>query len=191
MIPVISATAYTAAFEDKQGRRTEPLIAYCVGGPAINDTSSLYNTQWVATVEDDEVRIRVEGSSDYVVVTTASGLEFISLAFDSQMNPIIAYVQSGVAKLRWYNSLTTSFEVVKFPAGSGHPLLALDLREQIFLADADVVVSYVRSNNLYARVQRESFATERLLRENAGREVVSFGRNQGNRLQWRLLPIIT
>lgn len=191
MIPIISGAQSPAAFEDKQGRRTVPLVAYCSGGPAINDVSSLYGYPWVAYVEGTEVRLRREDSDEYTVLLNEEGLEFISLAFDQQMNPVVSYMQSGVAKFRWYNAVTADYVITSLPAGTTRPFVALDLREQVFLADADMIVTYIRDGNLYSRVQRENYDIEHLSQPNAGQYVVRFGRNTGNRLQWRAIPLPT
>lgn len=185
MIPVISTVSYNTSFESKQGRRSEPLIAYCTGGSAlgVNDSTAF---QWEAVIVDNEIRVRLEGSDTYTVAVSGEGLEFVSLAFDTAMNYAIAYVQSGVGKLLYY----TGSEYTTLELGAVKPFVALDIIAQVLYADADLIVSYVRNNDLYARVQRESFGTERLLKEDAGREIVRFGRNSGNRLQWQLLPII-
>jgi hypothetical protein len=186
MIPELSTTVHSTSFESKQGRRTLPLIAYCVGGTTLGDFST-NDTQWVAEVVGNEVQLRVEGADSYVVILTGENIEFISLAFDTAMNYVLSYMQGGVAKMLYYTG--SVYATLTLPAGTKRPFVALDVIEQVLFASSDVILSYIRDNNLYARVQRESFETERLLKAAAGSDIVRFGRNTGNRLQWRLLPI--
>lgn len=188
MIPFIPTTQAPTAFEDKQGSRKAPLIAYSVGGPAIR-SDSLSGTQWVAEyVTPNVVLYREDTPTDRTTLFTLEGITEINLAFDQSMNPIIAYVVDKVAKMWWFDNFINSYSVLDLGVENLSPRVCLDIREQILLASSDVVLSYVRNRGLYCRVQRERFQTERLLKADAGSYLVNFGRSVSNRPQWRLMP---
>lgn len=188
MIPNIPSTQTPSAYEDKQGRRLEPLIAYCVGGPAIR-ADNLEGTDWVAQyIAPNVVLYRADQPTDQTVLFTADDVTEVSLAFDQSMNPVIAYVQAGVAKFWWFDQLINAYTVIDVGTGAISPRVCLDIREQILLASSDLVLSYLRGRDLYAKVQRERFVTERLLVSDIGSYLINFGRSVVNRLQWRLRP---
>ncbi len=86
----------------------------------------------------------------------------IALAFDQNMRAHVAFVQSGLAWLWWYDSQVNQMAFTSFP-GMSNPRLATDEKRDAELAVSDVVLSYMSGGNLCCRIQRERFTVERVL----------------------------
>ncbi|QOI69547.1 tail fiber protein [Xanthomonas phage Xaa_vB_phi31] len=188
MIPELTAAAARAPWAQQMGSRTRPLINYMVGGGTPGDGTSISGTTWVVEYVDPEVRVyKLESPEDYTVVFSAADITFVSLAFDQSMRWVVGYTQAGVGKLYWYDSIAGGYTVLNV-SGAVQPFVSLDVRDLVYLGESDVVISYTRDTNLYTRVQRERFATERLLKSTAGSALSRFGLSVTNRLQWQVRP---
>jgi hypothetical protein len=187
MIPQLSPIPYPAGFVTKQGKRTIPLQAWCTGDTDIGAVVQLDGTQWRLDYTDPEFRITRETDGYSVVPYSHAGAVWVSFAFDQAMQPAFVW-QDSSAVIRIAYFFGSSYTTSVIAAGIT-PLIILDEVRLSQQSNSDLIVSYIRDTNLYARVQRESYATERLLATAAGRSLVSFGRNRGSRLQWRLLPL--
>ena len=136
------------------------------GGIGIQDPSrgSLYQT-WQFRYFGGNIEVGPDPSGPWtlllgpphvVAVTEISG------AFDVNMDTAVAFVDTGVAKLWWYDSSVSSKVITTFP-GCSSPRLTLDDKREGQRSIADILFFYLRAGSLYYRQQRDRYAVERLL----------------------------
>ena len=79
------------------------------------------------------------------------------------MNTFFAFVQNGIARFRWWDSLTSSYQITDLPAGSTSPRASLDDKREFALGSSDIILAYIRDGNLYFRQQRDRYLIEYIL----------------------------
>ena len=193
MIPqnVLSAVAVPSAYltPDDLAPPTQ-VTDYELGGTNLNDASGGLRIQtWTLTVLPNGDFQLDSPSTSPTVVYNAVGVSWASLTFDQNMNPIIAYLQSGSAKMWWYDTVPEAYAVLSLPAGTGRPCLCFDDKRptQIIGGAADVILAYVRAGTLYFRAQRDRFTVEYTLQVGVTGDLRRVGLNVGNRLQFYLI----
>jgi hypothetical protein len=168
------------------------LTDYELGGIALSDPSQGLRVQtWTATWNSGDGGVYADSpaTSPALVFTPGSGLSWLSLAFDQNMRPVIAYTQAGAAKMRWYDSEIAGYTTTTFPVGTSDPCVCMDDKRQSQTSGGanDVIVGYIRAGSLYFRAQRDRYGVEYLLASDLGAvKVRRIGMNEVNRLQFRL-----
>jgi hypothetical protein len=163
--------------------------AYSYGGSNISDPSQGLEFQlWTAYVEGDLVMLDAPNQSTPIILMTLPAVREISLAFDQNMNPALAFVQYGTTRLYWFDTFTGEYTITDYSTAIS-PRITLDDRRELQSASSDIIFSYILNNNLYFRLQRERYLTEHLLKEDVNARIERMGMNTRNRLQWQLKPI--
>lgn len=115
------------------------------------------------------------------------------LAFDQNMFPFIAYIDTYGAGYYWYNPVISGFQFVVMASDVTNPCCTMDDKRPIStrVGSNDIILTYVRNNSLYYRQQRDRYATEYLLYNNINNiipnpTVWKVGMNTGMRLQFLL-----
>nr|DAW21676.1 MAG TPA: Tail fiber protein [Caudoviricetes sp.] len=136
------------------------------GGVAIQDASAgLMSHRWRCWVQGIDIRLQRDGAGEIVLFQQAN-VEAVSLAFDQNMRPHVAYMLSGGALfLRWYDTVIQQYVTTAFGNGR-NPRLTLDDKRIEQVQASDVIFAYIRDSGLYYRQQRDRFAVERLLKSN-------------------------
>jgi len=163
-----------------------------MGGKALNDPSEGLRVQlWKFTLVVDEVTgassIYVEAPS--VVKTllfTGTDVSEIAGAFDQNMNPVVAYMESTTPKLWGWDPTAGAMVHTSLPAGCYDLRVSLDDKRRFNVAESDVILSYVRGGSLYYRYQRDRYLVEYLLSTNIDRLICS-AMNSVWCFQWRTL----
>lgn len=194
MLPdnVLSTTPVLSAFESPDSlERLSLTVDREMGGTALNNpTDGLLVQAWRAWLDGSDVRCATEAAaasgSPGTILFTAAGITELSLTFDQNMRPAVAFVASGVAKLWWYDSVaggqtTTTFATVT------SPFLTLDDKRPKQQGPSDILMFYVRSGVLYYRQQRDRFNVEYTLATvPLATRVWRLGMGRGLRLQIEL-----
>ncbi|WP_444934973.1 hypothetical protein [Microbulbifer sp. JTAC008] len=166
------------------------LIDYESGGIAIQDPSEglLYQT-WRARILNDGTEIVLDAREvPAFTAITGSDISEVSLAFDQNMHPVLAYVEAGLAKLYWYDT-TQGKQVTDEWPGVVTPRVTMDDKRPLQSTKSDVIFAYLKSGNLYCRQQRDRYQTEYLLQENVNRSgLIKVSMNRHFRLQFLLKP---
>lgn len=135
------------------------------GGVNLNDPSQgLFLKVWTCILVGDDVVLSAPGSPTTVVFSRPN-LSEVSLAFDQNMRPFIAFVQTGQSKFYWFDSLIQDFRFTDLPSGSTTPRCTLDDHRQAELSTSDIVLVYIHDGNLCLREQRDRFLIEYILYE--------------------------
>ena len=191
MNPSLSLTPVPGAWAEPVNSRTALLVDYEAGAETLGTASDSTEYVWRAFSEGDDIQIDREGVPP-VVVLVAPDITEVSLAFDSAMNPHVAYVSSGVAYWRYWDTLTGAYATLTL-AGARSPRCCSDEKTPEFSSDRDVIVTYLRGADLYVRLQRDRFTLEYVKVPEpvthepitATSRIITFGMITGRRLQWR------
>jgi hypothetical protein len=164
------------------------MVDYELGGPGLSDaTGGLKQKVWVLRAEGDtgKIYISAPGVAE-TLLFTAPGVTEVSLAFDQNMRPFVAFVQAGQAKYRWYDTVSESNRISNLDPADVTPRCTMDNKNDsaIELGTNDIILTYVRAGALYYRQQRDRFDTERQLSPTTPGRLMRVGMNVGRRLQW-------
>ena len=166
------------------------LTDYELGGVALQDASlGLQYQIWTCRADGatGEVFLRAEEVPEELLFT-AVGITDLSLAFDQNMRPFVAFTQNTQAKYRWYNTVLGANEIVELDPLDRTPRCCMDDKRawQIDQGVNDIILAYLRSGSLYYRQQRDRFEIEYLLKVDAGTRLIRVGMNELRRLQFEL-----
>ena len=161
MIPEmrLSTTAQPAALllPDQQPSLT---TARARGGVALNDPSQGLDVQtWTLDTDGTSVTIRGEEGPPDTLFTAARVTE-VSLAFDQNMRPFVAFVDIDGAKYRWFDSVDSTIKITPIGAGVVNPRCCLDDFRPSQTNASDIILAYVRDGALYFRAQRDRYTVE-------------------------------
>ncbi len=132
------------------------------GGIALNDASAGFDVQdWQFSLVNDEARVGKIGEVP-VTIWSASGMTEISGSFDSGMQACVAYVQAGVVRLYYFDTLTLSMTTIDIP-GAASPRLTLDDKRPTQSNARDILLLYLKGASLCYRQQRDRYEIERIL----------------------------
>lgn len=187
----LSTNAAPKGFFGARALPTSKIVDYEDGGVAIQDASQglLYQRWRALLLNPGEVGSYVQLDAQSVapfVLVALPGLTEISFTFDQLMRPVLAYVQAGVAYLRWYDSVAAAYVTDTIGAGITTPRVAMD--DKRFIAsggfqDNDVILAYVKTGSLYYRQQRDRYTIERLLKTDV-KPLIKIGFSRGLRFQF-------
>ncbi|MBN7822253.1 hypothetical protein [Bowmanella yangjiangensis] len=140
---------------------------YHDGGIALNDASQgLQYQRWrVRLFDAGEANSRAMLSSPNTPEFELYAVPYmteVSLSFDQNMRPALAYVIPAGSRLWWYDSVVSGMVVTSVDGQT--PRIAMD--DGRFLATEgyqrnDIILGYKRSGALYYRQQRDRFLIER------------------------------
>lgn len=189
MLPndAISKARVRAALLEPEDREYNPLVSFEFGGPALQTpTQSRLLRIWAAFYENGVVYIAPEDGLDArTSILSSPSIESLSLAFDSLMNPTLAYMESGLCKLRWYDAQAGAMVTTSWPGVTSCQITTDDKRPES-LGQEDVIFAYVRDKHLYYRQQRDRYTVERLVGGPVKGVLTKVGMNRAGRLQFEV-----
>lgn len=161
-----------------------------MGGVALNDPSAeLFVQVWKFTLEvdpstgDSTVFTEAPGAPK-TLLFTGSYITEIAGAFDQNMNPVVAYMESGTPKFWWWDPTAGAMVHTTLPTGCFDLRCSLDDKRRFNISESDVLLCYIRGGSLYYRLQRERYLTEHLLQDSVSR-LVCCAMNVQWCFQWR------
>lgn len=154
---------------------------------AIQDASlGLLYQVWTAERRDGVVYLSAPNTPQFPLLVGA-GITEISFTFDQNMRPALAYVEDGVAKMRWYDTSVEDDVVTILGTDVITPRVALDDKRQQQLAISDIILMYVRGDAIYHRLQRDRYAIEYLTQPSGGAKgLVKIGMMRNMRFGWQV-----
>ena len=183
---VLSSRTLDGAFEYLE---THPgrLYDYEYSGVALNDgTQGLEVQYWVCWANrQGEIRVKpVTEPGNGTLLITAVGVTRLSFSFDRNMQPAVAYELGGAVYFYWFNSVTGAYTTTVY-AGGRTPRVCHDDRRASAADRSDVVLVYLKEDQLVYRVQRDRYLTEHILRSGLPRtmKLVNLGMNRRFRVQ--------
>lgn len=186
MLPqnVLSTTVVQAPFLPPKDAPYVPLIDYELGGVALNDASQgLMVKSWRCQYLNGDFIADAAAVAPTVIFSAPQVSEF-SFTFDQNMQPFITYVQSGIAKYRWFDASVSSFVIVDIPGNPQTPRCTLDDKRSFASAISDIILAYMNGTILHYRQQRDRFEIEYTLTSNGPGVLTKIGMNLDFRLQF-------
>lgn len=182
----LSAVPYPSGYlHPDDHARVNTLYDYERGGVALNDASAgIDGYDWKAWVDGDDILIARAPYDSPTTLITAAGTTWISLAFDQNMRPALAYMQAGACKLYWYDTTIPGATTSTF-ADCTSPMLGMDDKRQGADSYNDILFFYVRAGSIRYRQQRDRYATERTLVAVPAGYILQVGMAQNLRVQIR------
>lgn len=182
---VLSTTPVPGDFLYPDNLESGLLRDYEWGGIALQDgTQGLLVQVWTAYLDMDVVVVEAPNTPPTALFSRI-GITEISLAFDHNMNPFIAFVEAGVAKFWWFDTTVLQQVFTTLPANSVTPRAAHDDKRPMEVSASDIVLAYVRNGSLYTRIQRERYTIERLQATGVLYPLRRIGMSDKNRLQFQ------
>ena len=162
------------------------MVDYERGGIALNDPSQGLNVQtWMAFYEGGAIKVKpLNGVASNVL--TVAGVTELSLAFDQNMRPVVAYVAASAAYLYWYDASATAYVTTTLAVGVTNPRVSLDDARKSQVSSSDVILAYLRDGQLCMRVQRDRYTVEYVLASvlQSGAILRQIGMSDGLRFQF-------
>lgn len=186
----LSSIPINAPFVERTNDLRAPLTDYEMGGVALYDASQgLQVKLWTAYVDGEDVWLTADYETP-VLLFSLPGIREISLAFDQNMRPFIAFLQHSTAKYWWYDPVTAQMTFTTIPGQVITPRCTLDDKRKMQTGTSDILLAYVRDNNLCYREQRDRFLIEYVLREDVNAELVTIGMATNNRIRFKLRTLL-
>ena len=162
-----------------------PLIDFARGGTDILDAhKGLDIKDWKCELKTDGIHITAKGSKETVIPNTFGDIEFLSFCFDQNMHYNFAYIlKNKKAYLYWYDAVVEKYNTLEL-GKVNTPIVRMDDIRKELSPQSSIILSYIKDNNLYGRVQSDRFRVIYLLKEDVGIAIKKFGMNKGMRLQW-------
>lgn len=163
------------------------------GGIGLNDPSQgLYVQIWKLRldIDDTDFGTVLISAPNYpeAVLFSGQGITEISLTFDQNMNPFVAFMQAGEAKFRWFDTVVSGIVTTTLPTGSHSPKTCLDDKRSLetVAGTSDIILGYMRAGSLYYRQQRDRYTIEYLLKSGLVGSLLLIGMTRANRLQFAI-----
>ena len=170
------------------------LFDYSLGGIELQDPSQGLQVQaWKAWIDDTSTEVWISSPTHPPsILFSKPALTEVSLTFDQNMRPFVAFVSFGNAGYWWWNSLISQQVFSLLPAGSISPRCTLDDKRQLELASSDIILAYIQAGGLYFRAQRDRYTIPYVLvgdiRALMGNPRINkVGMNDKGRLQFKML----
>jgi hypothetical protein len=180
---VLSTVPMPAAFIGARALPITKTVDYEDGGIALNDPSRGSNYQrWRGRLIKDDVILDAPEVEEFVLLNGENITE-ISFTFDQNMRPALAFVQNGVAKLRWFDTVAGAQVITEY-ADAITPRVVLDDKRITQTSNSDIILGYVKAGKLYTRRQRDRFTIEYLMDDGPHIGLVKIGLNARLRLQF-------
>lgn len=170
---------------------SKKLVDYELGGVAIGDPSGGLSVQvWTARYVGGQIVVD-DAALNRTVLLTVAGVLKLSLAFDQNMRPNIAYQTAAGSFLYWFDTFANAFTTTAYP-DARNPAVTLDERREVLMNNSDVIFAYQKAaGGLYYRQQRDRFQTEYLLQADTGTaQLLAIAMNRAYRLQAKFTGLL-
>lgn len=140
--------------------RTEALYARDLGPVSLEDTSQGLDIKvWELRYTNSEFIILDTTTSVATSLFSDVGVSWVSLTFDQNGRPFVAYIKSGFVYARWYDPTESEYTIQNL-GESQRCFCILDARSPTLIPSSDIIVAYTRDGGLYWRQQRDRFLIE-------------------------------
>lgn len=138
------------------------------GGVALGDPSEpLTRYEWYGWTDGTSITLKRADIASETVVVTGSNITEMDFTFDQNMRPCVAYIETGIPKLYWYDTVAQKMSTKVFdPNQVKYPRVSLDDKRRSAVGISDIILGYInQDNDLCYRQQRTRFDDEHVLKE--------------------------
>jgi len=182
-----TAAAITGGFLPPNDLPYTPLRQVVWGGQTIGDgTKGRLVKYWEIYLDTSGIIIRpVNGAVAFTLTDVdVSQVTSVSLAFENNMGPVIAYTVPTGANLYYFDSQIGQY-VTRFFPGVDSCRVCVDDARDFYLSSSDVIFSYTQNGNLAYRKQRDRYSIESIVGQ-TNKLLIRVGQTVKNRLQFEL-----
>ena len=185
----LSSIPVPAAILGGRARNISPALDYEDGPIAISDTSEgLFYQTWTGWIGEGGVYLEAP-SVEAFLAYSASGVHEMSFTFDQNGRYAIALMQNNQCRIYWWDPVEGGYYNTYIGPGIVSPKIILDDKRSNQHPVSDMVMGYIRQNNLCYRLQRDRFTVEYVLAAelapvNTPVRLNKIGKNRGLRLQF-------
>lgn len=149
-------------FVPPRNRNSKLRESWELGGISISDPSEDFKYFWRGFISGKSIFLERQGQVPVKVVQFSGEVSEISFSFDQNMKPVVAFVEDGVSKLNFYDTVLQK-EVTKVFKGARNPRVSLDDKRRFAASYSDVILAYLKGDALFYRLQRERYEIEHLV----------------------------
>lgn len=172
---------HPAPFLPPEGAQDASETVVVMGGTSIgNGNDGRQVKEWRATLVAGVTTVTPVGGGEEWVAAT-HGAETISLAFDNNMNPVLAYQVGSSSNLYYYSTLAQAYDTLVVPGTSSCRVCVDDARE-IAQVISDVIFAYTTGSAMFWREQRDRYEVARKVGDTTGK-IKRMGMNEERRMQ--------
>ena len=189
----LSSQLLAAHFLEPDNRENFLLLDYEAGGIGLNDpTEGLFYQTWTLRYFPATGDMTVEAPNTLqTILFNRPDITEISLAWDQNMNPFVAFMQAGQAVYWWFDTMDSSTKFTNLPGTAITPKCCLDDKRHLQTGTSDIILCYVDGTKLEMQMQRDRYTITYTLQNpfvhpDSGLPAVlkRVGMNKVNRLQW-------
>lgn len=114
---------------------------------------------WNIRAEDFSVYVSAPNYSEALVFTRIDRVRNVSLAFDTNANPCIAFESGGNSWFYWYDPVPNAYVFLDLGSAS-YPYAVLDDGRESSQNTRDVILAYIRDGYIFYRQLRDRFTIE-------------------------------
>lgn len=194
MLPgnILSTTIIPGGFIPPDNKYVDKIVDWELGGVALSDGSLGLEFQfWQANLYIDQLTgigtVTVQAPTfPETVLFALSGITEISLTFDQNMHPFVAFMQAGQARYWWFDPTIPGQVFANLPVGVRSPKVSLDDKRPQAIPDSDILMGYMVGDDLFYRLQRDRFTIEYPLATNLVGDLLWLGMTDKMRVQFAL-----
>ena len=193
MIPELSSEYVPGALMYPDDMLRKNTVDYELGGVALQDsTQGMRYQAWNCFYDELNSKVCVTplttDPNASIQLFEESEIVELSFAFDQNMRWMCVYIlESGQCKFRWYDSVIGDYAIRDMGMDIVSPMLTMDDKREQLISSSDVILTYItKSKKLCARVQRERFNTEHVLKTDIKGRLYNFGMTNKLRLEWQI-----
>jgi len=194
---VLSTTLMYASYLPPDNITPSLITSYQLGGIGLSDASQGLQVQtWTLTIAGPLTlndMVISSPNTPATVLLSKPNVTSISLAFDQNMKPCIAYVSQGNAYFWWYDTTIPGYTIIALPAGTTTPQCTFDDKRKVSIniGKSDIILCYLLNNDLYMRQERDRFTIDYVLRVSVGNDIpnpslLKIGMNNIGRLEFTI-----
>jgi hypothetical protein len=170
---------------------------YQLGGIGLSDASQGLQVQaWFleisGPVSNNNIVISAPNTQPTILLSAPNVTE-VSLSFDQNMRPAVAYVSQGNPYFWWFDTTIPGYTTISLGSTVTNPRCTTDDKRarEVNIGYTDIILAYINNNNLCFRQQRDRFTIERVLQANLNNlipnpSLIKIGMNSIERLQFQI-----
>lgn len=173
-------------FLPPRNRNSKLRESWELGGIGLSDPSEDFKYFWRGFISGKSISLERQGQVPVKVVQFSGVVSEISFSFDQNMKPVVAFVEDGVSKLNYYDTVLQR-EVTKTFEGIRNPKVSLDDKRRMAASYNDVILAYLKGDSLFYRLQRERYEIEHLVSEvSRGSSLAQIGMTEDRRFLFHI-----